>query len=138
MTNDLFEEKHLSDVTSSRADDGSEVFPLCRLSDKASTALWQLEKGEVSRAVRSRTVEEIWYVVAGSGAMWRRQDDREKTVELTPGLSLTVPGGTTFQFKASDDESLHVLGATIPSYPIGSEDEVIVEQGPWTPRVGSS
>ena len=52
------------------APDGSDVRVLLRLAG-GSMAHFTLPSGATSRAVRHRTVEEIWYVVAGTGDMWR-------------------------------------------------------------------
>ena len=56
-----------------------------------------------SSAVVHRTVEEIWFVLAGRGEMWRKQGEREEIVDLAPGQCLTLPLGTHFQFRASTD-----------------------------------
>ena len=52
------------------------------------------------KAVAHRTVEEIWFFLAGRGQMWRRQDDHEEIVTVEPGVCLTIPLGTHFQFRA--------------------------------------
>ena len=52
-------------------------------------------RGAVSRAVAHRTIEEIWYVVSGEGSMWRQLDGREEVVALSPGVSITLPAGTS-------------------------------------------
>ena len=86
------------------APDGSTVRPLCRITGLGSFAHFQLEAGEISTAVSHRTVQEIWYIIGGAGCMWRQQEgDEPATVELAPGVCLTIPLGTTFQFRASDD-----------------------------------
>ena len=54
-------------------------------------AQFELAPGAVSMAVRHRTVEEIWYVVSGWGAMWRRDGDHEEIVDLDPGMCVTIP-----------------------------------------------
>ncbi|MEV0638087.1 hypothetical protein AB0I77_24720 [Streptomyces sp. NPDC050619] len=46
------------------------------------------------------SVQEIWYVVSGDGDMWRSLDGHEQTVVLEPGVCLTIPLGTSFQFRA--------------------------------------
>src|SRR4051794_25676793 len=118
------------------APDGSTVGPLCLIRDVGSFAHFQLEPDEVSRAVAHATVEEIWYVVAGSGKMWRRQGDQSSTVLLHPGVCLTIPLGTVFQSGAdAGNEPLQVVAATIPPWPVGSPDEARVEIGPWAPSV---
>ena len=54
------------------APDGSDVRVLLSLGG-GSMAHFELAPGRVSAAVVHRTVEEIWYVLAGRGEMWRRK-----------------------------------------------------------------
>ena len=110
------------------APDGSDVRVLLRLSG-GSMAHFQLPSGAVSKAVRHRTVEEIWYVLGGSGQMWRRQGEREETVDLAPGTCLTIPVGTAFQFRAGDDGPLSAVAVTMPPWP--GEDEADFVDGRW-------
>ncbi len=118
-----------------RAPDGSAVRVLCRLSGLGSFAHFQLEPGEVSKAVSHATVQEIWYIIGGTGRMWRFQPGHEPTTEdLRPGICLTIPLGTTFQFRAdSPDEPLQAVAVTMPPWPADSPDEARPEQGCWTP-----
>jgi mannose-6-phosphate isomerase-like protein (cupin superfamily) len=75
-------------------------------------------------------------VIAGAGELWRRQDGLTATVELRPGVCLTIPLGTAFQFRsAAGDEPLQVVAATMPPWPVGSEDEARLEDGPWQPAL---
>lgn len=106
--------------------------PLCRLPGRVSTAIWWLEAGQISQAVRLSTTEEIWCVLAGGGYMWRRQNDHEEVLRLSSGVTLTVSLGTRFQFRAGD-EGLEVFGVTVPPYPTGGVDEVQMVSGPWEP-----
>jgi mannose-6-phosphate isomerase-like protein (cupin superfamily) len=41
-------------------------------------AHFQWAPGQVAATVTHRTVEEIWFVVAGSGQMWHKQGQREE------------------------------------------------------------
>jgi mannose-6-phosphate isomerase-like protein (cupin superfamily) len=100
---------------------------------RGGLAHFGLGPGEISIPVRHRTVEEIWYVVAGSGQMWRRLDDREEIVDLEPGLCLTIPVGTAFQFKSAGSDPLSVIGVTMPRWP--GEGEAIRSHGPWVPTL---
>jgi mannose-6-phosphate isomerase-like protein (cupin superfamily) len=52
------------------APDGSQVRVLLRLKG-GSMATFTLQPGQVSAAVTHRSVEELWYVIAGRGRMWR-------------------------------------------------------------------
>ncbi len=117
------------------APDGSAVRPLCRITNLGSFAHFQLESGEIARAVSHATVQEIWYVIAGTGRMWRQQGNDEPTVEdLRPGVCLTIPLGTAFQFRADGiGTALEVVAVTMPPWPPNGEDESRPEQGPWVP-----
>ena len=110
------------------APDGSNVRVLLGMS-KGTMAHFELPAGMTSSAVGHRTVEEIWFVVAGRGQMWRRQGEREEIVELVPGTCLTIPLGTHFQFRASAAEPVAVVGVTMPPWP--GADEAIAVPGPW-------
>jgi mannose-6-phosphate isomerase-like protein (cupin superfamily) len=113
-----------------RAPDGSAVRPLGVLAGKAGFAQFALEPGQVSGAVSHATVEEIWFVVAGRGEMWRRQGGREEVTVLEPGVCLTIPLGTAFQFRAGPP-GLRVVAATVPPWPEDGEGEARPERGPW-------
>jgi mannose-6-phosphate isomerase-like protein (cupin superfamily) len=67
------------------APDGSDVRVLLGLAG-GGMAHFTLAPGKVARAVTHRTVEEVWYVVAGRGEIWRKQGEREEIVTLEPGV----------------------------------------------------
>ena len=110
------------------APDGSDVRILLRLG-AGSMAHFELGAGRTSGAVTHRTVGEIWYVLSGRGQMWRRQHDREETVDLEPGICLTIPVGTHFQFRAAGDDPLAAVAVTMPPWP--GEGEAVAVPGPW-------
>lgn len=107
------------------APDGSEVRPLAATA-RASTAHCTLPPGGVSLAVRHRTVEEIWYFIAGEGEVWRKLGAREEVVAARPGVSLSIPTGAHFQFRNTGLEPLVFLLATMPPWP-GMDEAVRVE-----------
>ena len=113
-----------------RAPDGSAVRVLLGVAG-GTLAHFELRPGQTSRAAAHRTVEEIWYVLAGSGELWRKQGDREEVVALAPGVCATLPRGTHFQFRASRDASVSIVAATIPRWPGNREVEHV--PGPWPP-----
>lgn len=115
------------------APDGSEVRILLGL-PRGSMAHFQLHPGEVSIAVVHRTVEELWYVVAGRGEMWRSQDGREEVTALRPGVSLSIPVGTRFQFRCLGDAPFAAVGVTMPPWP--GEGEAVAVEGAWAPTLG--
>ena len=112
------------------APDGSDVRVLLALSG-GGMAHFELGAGQVSSAMTHRTIEEIWFVVSGSGEMWRKQGEREETVQLAPGVGLTIPLGTHFQFRASRTEALSAVAVTMPPWP--GPNEAIAVAGPWQP-----
>ena len=116
------------------APDGSSVRPLCVLPGVASFAHFELVPGQVSQAVSHASVQEIWYVVAGEGQMWRRCGSAEEVTALVPGGCLTIPLGTSFQFRAGP-AGLQVVAVTVPPWP-DDPGEARPEPGPWKPVPG--
>ena len=110
------------------APDGSDVRILLRL-DGGSMAHFSLGVGKVSIAVRHRTVEEIWYVTGGRGQMWRHQNGREEITNFFPGICITIPLGTDFQFRSTGIELLTAIAITMPPWP--GADEVEFVNGHW-------
>jgi mannose-6-phosphate isomerase-like protein (cupin superfamily) len=107
------------------APDGSEIRLLPVLAG-GSMVHCRLQPGQISLAVRHRTVEELWYVIAGRGELWRRQQDREEVTPLRPGTAHTIPLGTAFQFRNIGNEPLDLVIVTMPPWP-GEEEAVRVE-----------
>jgi mannose-6-phosphate isomerase-like protein (cupin superfamily) len=110
------------------APDGSYVRVLLQLAG-GGMAHFELPAGQVSRAVAHRSVDEIWYIVHGTGQMWRRQGEREEIVPLEPGTCLSIPVGTHFQFRSSNAGPLAALGVTMPPWP--GADEAYAVTGAW-------
>ncbi len=127
-----FSTRALPEAPDVLAPDGSEVRILAGLG-AGSMAHFRLVAGVVTKAVSHRTVEELWFVVAGCGEIWRRQGARQEIVALIPGQSLTIPLGTAFQFRALGDQTLDIVGVTLPPW-LGPEEAIMVD-GPWTPTV---
>ena len=125
-----FATTHLPSERTVIATDGSDVRVLLGLAG-GGMAHFELGAGQCSRAVTHRTVEEIWYVLAGRGEMWRKQREREEVVALEPGVCLTIPLGAHFQFRASTTEAVSAVAVTMPPWP--GEGEAVVVAGPWRP-----
>ena len=117
------------------APDGSEIRELVRV-DGASMVHCTLRPGRVSQAVRHRTVEEVWFCVAGGGELWRRSGNTEEVVQLSADSAVTIPLGTDFQFRANGDRALELIITTMPPWP--GADEAIVVAGPWPPTASPS
>jgi mannose-6-phosphate isomerase-like protein (cupin superfamily) len=121
-----FETKRLPTARDAVAPDGSDVRILLGLS-AGGMAHFQLAPGETSVPVAHRTVEEIWYFLAGRGEMWRRLDDHEEVVAVEPGVCITIPLGAHFQFRSFEGEALAAVGVTMPPWP--GEGEAYKVQG---------
>jgi len=114
------------------APDGSDVRLLLGL-DGGGMAHFELAPGETARAVRHPRVEEIWFVLSGRGEMWRLQDSREEIVTLEPGVCLSIPVGTHFQFRAFGSQPLGVVGVTMP--PWKDDSDAVQVEGRWKPTL---
>ena len=117
------------------APDGSEIRLLLDVrhqAQKASMVEVALAAGQVSRSVRHRQVEEVWYVLEGRGQVWRCPPDADTAsvpaVSVASGDALVIPVGWSFQFSAAHDSALRCLCVTIPPWP-GEEEAVPVPGG---------
>ncbi len=115
------------------APDGASVQVLLSLRG-GSMATFTLQPGQVSAAMTHRSVEELWYVVAGRGRMWRRDAAREEVVVLEPGMCLSVPLGTAFQFRCEGETPLMAVAVTMPPWP--GEGEAVAIGGAWDATSG--
>ncbi len=115
------------------APDGSQVRVLSSAGG-GSMILCTLHPGAVTRPVRHRTVEELWYCMRGRGWLWRSLDGRDETVSLEHGVSASIPVGAAFQFRCDGaDEPLEIVIVTTPPWP--GEDEAVACDGPWEANV---
>ena len=117
------------------APDGSEIRRLATSetgATKSSLVEVVLGAGEVSRPVRHRTVEEVWYVLEGAGRVWRCPPDADpmtvSAIGVSPGDSLVIPTGWSFQFSSGPDGPLRFLCHTTPPWP-GEDEAVPLEHG---------
>ncbi len=127
-----FVTQHVRQAVTLSAPDGSTVLVLCA-TDRGSAATFTLPPGAVSKPVAHHSVEEIWYFLAGRGRLWRRTGDQEDVVQAVPGLCITIPTGTHFQFRNDGEEPLVALGLTMPPWP--GEAEAYAVPGPWPASV---
>ncbi len=118
------------DVT---APDGSGIRVLPR-TDRASMAHGTLAPGSTSLAICHRTVDEIWFVLAGQAELWRRKGDQESIELISPGNAVTLPLGTHFQFRTVGTEPFQFIMCTIPPWP--GPDEAILVPGIWAEGEG--
>lgn len=123
-----FETKKLPVEKDVAAPDGSDVRVLLGVQG-GGLAHFELAAGQVSVAVMHKTVEEVWYVLSGKGEMWRMNGEQEEIVELEAGVSLSIPLGTKFQFRALGDSPLAAIGMTTPPWP--GEGEAVLVEGKW-------
>ena len=129
MPND-FITRHLAVQPDTIAPDGSEV-RLLATTQRGSMAQFSLAAGRISVAVCHRTVEELWCFTSGSGKLWRKANNTEETIDVYPGVSISIPVGTHFQFRCDSPEPLQAIGVTMPPWP--GSDEAFAVPGIWKP-----
>jgi mannose-6-phosphate isomerase-like protein (cupin superfamily) len=127
-----FETRNIAATPDAIAPDGCEVRLLGWL-PPGSMAAFRLPAHSVSKAVAHRTVGEIWYFTAGYGRMWRKLGDREEITEVAPGVSITIPKGTQFQFRCDGGGALEAVAVTMPPWP--GADEAYPVTGVWVQTV---
>jgi mannose-6-phosphate isomerase-like protein (cupin superfamily) len=112
------------------APDGSEIYFRVDDATRASLVEVVLAPGRTSRPIRHRTVEEIWYFLAGSGEVWLRSPDGtvDSIRSIEPGAAITILTGWAFQFRALGHEPMRFLCYTSPPWP-GDDEAVPVAEG---------
>lgn len=129
----MFESTVLPARASAIAPDGSEVRVLLSMA-KGGLAHFELAPKQTSVAVVHRTVVEIWYFLGGLGQMWRRSPQgKEEIIDVYPGVCLTIPVGTSFQFRSLSNDGLAAVGATLPAWPGDGETRFV--DGNWEASV---
>ena len=115
------------------APDGSDVRILLK-TPRGSMAHFELASGRASDPIHHRAVDEIWFVLSGSGEMWRSAQGQEEVVTLEPGVCVTIPAGTHFQFRAMGGAALAAVGVTMPPWPGPEEAVPVPGKWPGSPR----
>lgn len=111
------------------APDGSEIRLMAETA-RGSFVHCTLPPGGVSKAVRHRTIEEVWYFLSGDGEVWRALDGAESCVPVSAGTALTIPTGAHFQFHNSGSEPLCFVIATMPPWPGDAEAVRVADHWP--------
>ena len=113
------------------APDGSEIYHLVGDAERASLVEVRLAAGLVSRPVRHRTVEEIWYVTGrprpGLAMRSRRSPGRDGQSPAWRD-AIRIPTGWAFQFAAGPGAGLRFVCFTSPPWP-GPEEAAPVATG---------
>ena len=107
------------------APDGSQIRLLVTDARQASLVEVTLAAGQVTRPVRHRTVEEIWYFLEGEGRVWLAGAFHD----VGPGSRLVIPTGAPFQFAAGAEVRLRFLCYTSPPWPGAEEADPVPEGG---------
>jgi mannose-6-phosphate isomerase-like protein (cupin superfamily) len=123
-----FTTRTLPEVPDDIAPDGSQIHLLPGLPG-VSLCHCSLPAGGITRAFRHRLVSEIWYFIEGCGQVWREMDGNDEITPVTAGLSLSIPLGTSFQFRHTGREPLTFIIATQPSW--SGPNEAIPVPGTW-------
>jgi quercetin dioxygenase-like cupin family protein len=71
----------------------------------------------------------VWFFSGGEGKMWRKNDTAVETIDVHPGVSISIPAGTHFQFRCDSEDPLEAIATTMPPWP--GDDEAYEVQGIW-------
>jgi len=124
--------RRISETPDVIAPDGSEV-RLLAATERGSMAHFRLPAAATSKAVHHRSVDELWFFTGGKGLMWRQLGEEEGTVAVAAGISISIPAGTAFQFRATGDSPLGAVAVTMPPWPGAEEAEPA--EGVWEATV---
>ncbi len=114
----------LPDSYTHLAPDGAEVRELIK-GNAGELSHFRLPEGLSSKAKSHKTIEEIWYIILGSGEMCVS----DTVVDLKPGSSVRIPPQTRFQFRNLGSGPLEVVAATMPCWP--GPDEAVDAEPYW-------
>ena len=84
-------------------------------------AHFTLESGKTTVPVVHKTVDELWYVIAGRGELWRYCHGQELIVALEKGICVSIPKGVAFQFKSCGSDLLEIVAVTLPPW-LGTDE----------------
>jgi mannose-6-phosphate isomerase-like protein (cupin superfamily) len=118
-------------VADAIAPDGSEIYYRVLDASRASLVEVALQPGRVTRPVRHKTVEEIWYFIGGTGKVWLGGE----VVDVAVGSTVVIRTGVAFQFTATGDEPLRFLCYTSPPWPGNDEAEPAESGGLGPPAI---
>ena len=118
-----------SDAPDATAPDGAEIRVLIDRPQGAvrlSLAEALVKPRERTACVSHKTIEEIWYIVRGSGVFHRLSPDggEEQTTKVAPGDALLIPTGYRFWVDNTGPDDLVFLCCDAPPWP-GAEEAVV-------------
>ena len=90
---------------------------------------------QTNRATVHATVSEFWFVLEGRGEIWRDDGVDTGVTALSPGTSIDIPVGTSFQYRNVSDQELKFICITMPPWPGDAEAKYV--EGIWEPTVAS-
>ena len=99
-----------------RAPDGSEIRLLLNM-HRGGICHCTLQPNTTSIAGVHKTIEEIWYCIQGQGQVWRKDGEYASVVDISPGMCLTIPTHTHFQFRNTGNVPLCIIIMTMPPWP---------------------
>ena len=114
--------KQLSSTYDYLAPDGSEI-RLLAATGAGGLCHCTLPSGKTSSPVKHESVQELWYVLAGKGEIWRNDGHDDLVTPSEPGVSLLIDPGTRFQFRCLGPLPLEILIVTMPKWPGAHEAE---------------
>ena len=125
-----FSTKQLVEENDTFAIDGSQIRILTQ-TQNGSMVHCRLGPGHKTKAVTHRTVDELRYYITGEGEFWRKNEatGHEEITNVKPGIAISNPVGTHFQYRNTGNEDLDCIIVVMPPWP--GDDEVKEVKGKW-------
>jgi len=99
-----------------------------------------VQPGMVSTGGRLEGIEDTFFILSGTGQIWRCESNgpvlREETVALRPGVTVTIPSGVAFQYRSHPEEPLVFLEIVAPGWSL--ERRLPSEHRSWVPTYGKA
>ena len=113
--------------------DNTEIRLLMNQLGHGSLAHGSMRPHSISAAITHKTVSESWFILSGTGKIWRQFDKQERVDDLKPNMIVDIPCGVEYQF-ANDAEPLVFLIVTMPPWP-GNDETVQLADQNWQERL---
>jgi mannose-6-phosphate isomerase-like protein (cupin superfamily) len=113
--------------------DNTEIRLLLEQAHHGGIAHGTMLPNSISEAITHKTVFETWFILSGTGKMWRKFGEQQRLDKLEPNTIIDMPLGVEYQF-ASDDEPLVFLIVTMPPWP-GADEAVLLTDQNWQSRL---
>ncbi|HEY4032466.1 MAG TPA: hypothetical protein VGL94_00700 [Ktedonobacteraceae bacterium] len=91
----------------------------------ASSRHYTISSKTISYAGMHPEIEEVWYCLSGHCTLWRKGQEHEDEVPISPGVGFKIPRETSFQLRNTSSEPAGFFITTKPPRPDGAWQGVL-------------